>query len=229
MLTVKQSDKFQFAKKYHDKKKKGELIQKANKNSSEDFYDFKKIPDVQINLETLIQIIGAFEKNAHFAYTKKSSLLKPNSNEYKYFSSKINDFFITESMINIILLYKKAEFDKKKSEDNKSPSPYYLLNFLGYYLGDYLKPKEIDKKEFLENITIEDLKIIYEFFKKLPSKYYEKYNKKHYLEYNQMIKRKVDEGIMKEVLGESISGLQEFNKAEYLKFVEIFKKNQRDF
>lgn len=221
LLIVKQSDKYQFKESYKTTKEKGTLFICANKNSSNNFFEFKKIADVQIPLETLIQIIGAFKKDAHFAYTKKSFLLRPTSKEYyQNFSIKIGDFFTIESMIKLILLYKKSEHDKKNSEDKKSPSPYYLLNFLGYYL----KSNNIDEQYFLKNVTIESLEIIYENFKILSSKYYELYKRKHSLEYNQMIKQKVDVKIMEEVLEKHLQTMKEYIRKEYSKLDAIFKK-----
>lgn len=218
LLLVKQSDKHQFKEKYKDKKEKGILLECANKNSKDEFYEFKTIVDIQIPLETLIQIIGAFREDAHFAYTKKSFLLKPTSKEYyQNFSTKIGEFFTIESMVKLIVLYKKSEHDKKHSDDKKSPSPYYLLSFLGCYL----ESKEIDKQDFLKNITIENLITVYEGFKTLPSKYYKKYKEQHQLEYNQMIKQKVDVKIMGQELEAYFSNMKEHNSEKYEKLNSI--------
>lgn len=218
LLIVKQSDKYQFKQKYKDKKEKGILLECANQNSKGNFYVFKTISDVQIPLETLIQIIGAFIKDAHFAYTKKSSLLKPTSKEYyQNFSTKIGELFTIESMVKLIMLYKKSEYEKKHSEDKKSPSPYYLLNFLGCYL----RSKNIDEQDFLKNITIDNLITVYEGFKTLSSKYYEKYKEQHELEYNQMIKQKVDVKIMEQELTAHFKSMKEYNPQEYYKLNSI--------
>ncbi len=220
LLSVKQSDKYQFKEKYKDKKEKGILLECANQNSKDEFYTFKTIADVQIPLETLIQIIGAFKKDAHFAYTKKSFLLKPTNTEYyQNFSIKIGDFFTTASMIKLIMLYKKSEYDKKHSEDKKTPSPYYLLNFLGCYL----ESKNIDKQDFLKNITIENLITVYEGFKILSNKYYEKYKEEYKIEYNQMIKQKVDIEIMKQELTAHFKSMKEYNSKEYDKLNSILQ------
>ena len=122
-------------------------------------------------------------------------MLKPTSKEYyQNFSTRIADFFTTDSMVKLIVLYKKAEFDKKHSDDRRSPSPYYLLNFLGYYLKEYCRG--VSQQDFLKKITIDELIIVYNGFKNLSSKYSEAYQKKYNLEYNMMIKQKIDIGIM---------------------------------
>lgn len=218
LLSVKQSDKYQFQIKYKEKKKKGILFELANKNSKDDFFNFDTMAKVQIKLEDLIQLIGAFKESAHFAYTKKSFLLRPSSKYYKDFSIEIGNFFTIESMIKLILLYKKAEFDKKNSDDKKSPSPYYLLNFLGFYIDK----QGIDKQAFLKKISIDDLIIIYKMFKGFSSEYYEKYKNKHNLEYNQMIKHQVDKEIMNDVIIEQLKAVKSFNDDLYSKITNIF-------
>ena len=137
LLGVKQSDRFQFKETYKDKKSFGSLINIANGFSENTLFTFKTLADLQIPLETLIQIIGSYVRDAHLAYTKKSYLLKPTSKEYyQSFSTKIGEILTIESMAKLVLLYKKAEKEKRASDDKRSPSPYYLLNFIGYYLRE---------------------------------------------------------------------------------------------
>lgn len=221
LLNVKQSDKYQFKQLYKDKKQLGTLLIKANNNISSSFLEFKKLEDIQISLETLIQIIGALYKDAYFAYAKKSYLLKPTNKEYyQEFSSKIGEYLTTESMLKLIILYKKAEKDKKASEDKKTPSPYYLINFLGYNL----RQKNIPEHDFLKNITQSDLETIYNSYEKLSKKYYDGFKEKYDMEYNQMIKQKIDIDIMSNVLKKHFDSMQEYNENAFSKLNSIFKK-----
>ena len=221
LLIVKQSDKNTFKEDYKDKKSKGQLLELANKNSAVNFFQFERRLDVQIHLETLIQIIGAFKIDAHFAYARKSSLLKKNtkSKYYEEFSTQIANFFTFDSMVKLIVLYKKSECDKKNSSDKKSPSPYYLLNFLGYYLGTL----GVDKQAFLNRVSMEQLAFIYRFFKSLPSRYYNSYKEKYGLEYNQMIKQKVDTDLMQRILEDYFSNIKDIAETDYSKLVAIFE------
>ena len=225
LLSVKQSDKHTFKKKYDTKEKdwdKGKLLKKANKQSG-GFYQFHSIPSVSIPLGSLLQIIGAFKEDAHFAYTKKSFLLKPSSKYYEDFSSKIHELFTTDGMVKLIFLYKKTKLDQKKSESKKFPSPWHLLNFLGYYLIE----NEIEQKEFLKKITVESLSVIYNFFKRLPETYYENYKKKendNYLGHNNFIKKQIDKKMMKEILDDKLKNFQDFQNGEYNKFIAIFEE-----
>ncbi len=221
LLAVKQSDKFQNKSIYKDVKELGVLLGIARKNVEEGFLEFKNLSSIQMPLETLLQIIGAFEKDAHFAFTKKTHLLKPSSKEYyQNFSMTIGDIFTIESMAKLVILYKKSEVDKRDSEDRRSPAPYYLLNFIGYYL----KEKNISKQNFLKEVSKEEITVVYEKFKILSSKYFEKYKEKYNLEYNQIIKLKVDEDIMKTELNNHLASLKEYNKEDFDKLNAIFSR-----
>lgn len=223
LLGVKQSDRFQFKEYYKDKKSFGTILNRANDFSEKLLFEFKTLNDLFIPLETLIQIIGSYIKDAFIAYTKKSYLLKPTSKEYyQSFSSKIGEFLTIESMAKLVLLYKISEKEKKESNDKRTPSPYLLLNFIGYYLRE----SKIDLQTFLKDITIEDLKMVYDRFKTLTSKYIKAYNTEYRLEYNQIIKQKIDLGLMDSVLNQHLESLEEYNTEDYKKLMEIFKNNK---
>lgn len=209
LLNVKQSDKYQ--NKLIENKTLNELITNANDNSN--FFEFNTTNDIQINLETLLQIIGAFTKDAYYAYAKKSFLLKPTSKEYyEGFSIKIANTFTIESMAKLVNIYKKAYQDQQASQDRKTPAPFYLLNMIGYFLSKH----NIDKQSFLKEVEYDDLKIIYETFKSLPSNYYKKFYKKHnQTEYNQMLKKEVDTDIFDEII-------DDFKDLNYEKYNQIY-------
>lgn len=219
LTAVKQSDSFQFKQTYRDKKQFGKLRNIANKNSGK-LYKFERLTELQIKLETLLQIIGALFKDGHFAYAKKSYLLKPTSKEYyQSFSCKIGQFMTIESMSKLVFLYKRAEKDKKSSDDKKSPSPYYLINFIGHYL----RKNGIDIQRFFKNVNSDDLLFVYEKFKILSNKYIESFSIKHGLEYNVIIKQKIDLDIMNEVLENHFRALKEYNQSDYHKLMGILQ------
>ena len=219
LTAVKQSDGFQFKQQFKDKKLFGELRNTANKYSG-NLYRFERLSELQIKLETLLQIIGALFKDGHFAYAKKSYLLKPTSKEYyQSFSCKIGQLLTIESMSKLVFLYKRAEKDKKESQDKKSPSPYYLINFVGHFL----RRNEIDIQDFLKIIDPDDFRFVYDKFKILSNKYIESYGLRYNLEYNVIIKQKIDLDIMNKVLDRHIQALKEYNEADYNELMRIFK------
>ena len=219
LTAVKQSDGFQFKQDYKKGEKLfGELRNIANKNSN-GLYKFERLSELQIKLETLLQIIGALFEDGHFAYAKKSYLLKPTSEKYFHlFSRKVVQLLTFESMSKLVYLYKRAEKDKKESEDKKSPSPYYLINFIGHYL----RRNEIAIQAFFKQVESNELRFIYDKFKILSTKYIEAYGTRHKLEYNVIIKQKIDIDIMNEVLDNHIRAMEEYNESDYTKLVSIF-------
>ncbi|MDI9313020.1 MAG: AIPR family protein [Limnohabitans sp.] len=222
LLIVKQSDKYTFKKTYRGNLEESrKLLENANKNK--EFYEFKSIDDLMINLETLIQIIGAVKKDAYFAYTKKSYLLKPTSKYYEDFSMKIESYFTGEGMLKLVLLYKKCELDKKESKEGKEKhSPYYFLNFLAYYLTQ----QKIDHQVFFKNITIKNLIIVYEHFRLLPDLYYLYYYQEKGIEHNQMLKQKIDEDILKKILRNHLINIERYTKEKYNLLMKVFKDIQ---
>lgn len=219
LLEVKQSDRFQFKEHYKDKKRFGELLNCANEKSG-DLYNFEKRAEMGIKLESLLQIVGALFKDAHFAYAKKANLLKPTSKEYyQKFSCKIGDLMTSESMSKLIFLYKRAERDKKNSDDKKSPSPYYLINFI----GRYLKKNGIDPQKFFKNIDSDKLLCVYDKFKILSNKYMTGYSKKHRgeYEYNFIVKQQIDLDLMDEILDDHFQNMKEYNPDDYKDLMEI--------
>ena len=233
LLLVKQSDKYILKnKEYKDKEEKKKLIKQANKfliDFKDDYnYEFKKLQDCQINLDLLLQLIGAFEKDYQFAYIKKQKLLTPTDNIYNEFSSKINDNYTTNELITIILLYKKIEFDRKNNETKRYPVPYIVLNFLKIYIG---------KKE-LRDFKFNEVLFIYNHNLKLAS---EKYCKDHtytddtdYLkekvsnkftkmEFHKFVKHKVDEYKIKNYIEIEIKNCKNYNKDKYNKLFSLTK------
>jgi len=220
LLVVLPSDKHKFTTIFKDAKRKSDILVSANEISSPEFYEFNKIKDVEIQLETLLQIIGAFEKDAYLAYTKKSYLLKPTNQEYyQNFSLKVTDMYTIESMCKIILLYKKSEQDKKMSGNNRTPSAYYLLNFL----GRYLEKEDIDKQTFLKDLTIEELSEVYHWFKDLSQDYLKEYEKKYNdSEYNSIIKQQIDIQLVDEILDENFQRMERYSPDNYKSLRNIF-------
>ena len=95
-------------------------------------------------------------------------------------------------MIRLFLLYKKAEIDKKNSEDQKTPIPYYLIGFIGYFISDKNFRKLNNTIQTLFNYSKEDFDKIYEYFKSLTNLYKNEYGK----DYNIMIKQNIDYSLL---------------------------------
>lgn len=190
ILLVKPSDKHKYTQLPTVEKNK--LITKASKGIKNIDYEITRISDITIPLDKLLQVALAFVKDGYNAFTKKSQVLKPGSELYKNFSSKINDFLTVENLIYLYFIYKKAELDKKRSEDKKTPIPYYLISYLSYHVVEKDSNSLNAIIELLSKKSKDEFNSIYDYFKDLTSQY----KAASSLEYNSMIKNKIDENIL---------------------------------
>ncbi len=125
LLLIKQSDKNAYTEKYKVvtplKVASAERIQRFG------LEDVKKASDVFIPLEKLLQIINAFMQGGHIAYRNKSNMLKFGSNEYNTGVNFLKNNTI-DVLLDLYLLYKRAERTKKSKNDSRFPIPYYLVD-----------------------------------------------------------------------------------------------------
>ena len=188
LLLVKPSDKNQTLQRYSDAVKFANLKKKSQRFIKVFDLEDNKVSDLQIPLEKLSQVLLAFMYDGHYAFTKKSNVLKKNTEIYEEFSLRIHDKLSIDNMINIYMLYKKAEMVKKNSIDKKTPIPYYVINFLGHEFGnieeksDYLiKFNEI----FADKNTVD---MLFGFWSDLSTSYRDEMG----MEYNDLIKSEMN-------------------------------------
>ena len=210
LLEVKPSDKRKFKEIYEDKKNQVDLLKIANSKAEKFDISFTKISDVSISLDKLLQVMLAFVQDGYAAYTKKSCVLKFGHPIYKDFSLKLKDFLTTDSILNIYLMYKKAEIDKNNN-DGRNPIPYYLIGFLGYYL----KNNDIETNDTNENLCkifkdSDSINNTYKWLRKITNQYNPKYINKHNnidnkkMDYNKMIKQKIDFELLKSIIEDCV-------------------------
>ena len=148
LLCIKQSDKNTFSKEF----KKPTKLLELNSDILEKFglSDISKTKDLEIDLEKLLQVILAFISSAHEAITKKSQLLKPGTIQNKTVTEFIMGDGTINDLLNLYLLYLRAEKEKKLSKDGRMPIPLYLIDCFGRYdcdrkcnrISEILKDKE---------------------------------------------------------------------------------------
>lgn len=191
LLAVKQSDNYKFK----ESKRFNEYRPILNKY--EELFDlkFEKIENIIIPLEKLLQIFLAFEQNGYQAFVKKSQVLKQdsatNTTIIKFIKEKeytIND------LLNIYLLYLKAEKDKKNSEDQRTPIPFYLIGFLGskFQYKSNKKCIEVLRYIFSDKNILESVYDLYTLITKL---YKSQFFSIKGIDYNKMIKSPIDDSI----------------------------------
>lgn len=203
LLIVKPSDKNKFKEKYSKNSKFSEYSKEILSHFG---IKYSKFSDLFIDLEKLLQVINAFSKSGQIAYTKKSNMLKYESDEFiramKFIKS---DNVCTNTILYLYLLYKKAETIKKESSNKRTPIPYYLIDAFAKYdcneRNERLIRKNLSKKENIENY----IKIYSKTSKIYIRYYYKKYN----IEYNAMIKQPIDYCILKESLNTTRTVLED--------------------
>jgi len=215
LLLVKPSDRHKFSN--LSSSEKGKLLSKANKSVKNLDFDFNRITDIQIPLDKLLQVSLAFIRNGYSAYTKKSQVLKPTSEIYKDLSTKITEYLTIDNLIYLFLLYKKAEMDKKKSEDKKTPMPYYLIGFISYFLNNKNSETLNKTLEYLSSLSNDNFSVVYDYFCDLTAQYKAESQSKKNLDYNVMIKNKIDEELLKEQVS-TLNRLAPYKKGK--EFVE---------
>ena len=131
LLCIKQSDKNTFIQKYKTATTLldncGSLLAKFGLN------DYKKTKDFFIDLEKLLQVILAFDTDAYNAIQNKSKLLKDKSTQNNQVIDFIKNKATTNDILNLYLLYLRAEKEKQNSADEIKPNPFYIIYCFSKY------------------------------------------------------------------------------------------------
>lgn len=191
LLLIKQSDKNRFTEKYRVTTKLKELADERIKRFG--LEAIKKVSDTYIPLEKFLQVINAYVAGGHVAYMKKSNMLKFGSEQYNIAIEFIKSGSVTNDvMLDLFMLYKRAEQAKKEKKDSRAPIPYYLIDaFARYECTDRTIEKIV---EGLNNN--EKVERIINLYTAVTKAYCSEYLKKYGIDYNKMIKRSVDYNIL---------------------------------
>lgn len=184
-IKVKQSDKIKFDNDFSSKEK-ADMLDRAKTISDEVGIKITQ-KDLCVDLEKLLQVALAYITDGYVAFTKKSSVLKPNTEIFKKYSINIQDYLSYENLVRLYFIYKRAENDRKHSDDLRTPIPYYILSFLSYHIKFKNDPANFNL--LLDRIFNEKkIDIIYPYLVNL-CKGYKRDMKK---DYNVLIKTKID-------------------------------------
>jgi hypothetical protein len=195
VLLVKPSDKAK-ANNY-DKNEKQMLADCAKNKVPEFIFKISKFTDVQINLETLLQVIVAIKRDAKTAKNKKSDVLRRKSEIYQDISCKLHEEFTHDTIKKIYYLYKR--FDSEKNNYDAPQNPLYPMYFLGKIVS--CNADDIPNiSEFLDELYNDEeyFAEFYEFTKTLTKMYTDEYIGLNQAGgYNNMIKSQMDASILK--------------------------------
>lgn len=187
LLLIKQSDKNKFANKYKVATKLKELSsERVNRFG---LNEIKKASDLFIPLEKFLQVINAFVSGGYVAYVKKSSMLKFGSEQYQTAINFIKNGYVTNDvMLDLYMLYKRAEQTKKEKNDSRTPIPYYLIDGFAKHECEGRNPAKI-----IEQLGDRDrVNKVINLYTAVSKAYAREYLKKFNIDYNKMIKRNVE-------------------------------------
>jgi len=194
LLLVKPSDKYKFSQLYSDTVEYGKLRLKAKTFCDRIDIDPSRLGEHMITLEKFLKVLLAFRENGHIAFTRGSSVLKPNSPMYKEFSLNVETWCSIDNMLLLYLMHDKAEKEKKASESKRFPIPYYVMSFIGAACKG--KTTEELKKQ-LDHLfeSKETFLPVYRFYKELTSAYADDLREYNKIDYNVMIKQEMSGSI----------------------------------
>lgn len=193
LVCIKQSDKYMYNNKY----KSATTLLDANSPFLKRFglNELVRVKDFVIDLEKLLQVFIAFDTTPIVAIQNKAKLLKQGEKINQQVVDFIKNPVITSNdLLNLYLLYLRAEKEKKTSPDGKSPNPFYFIYCFAKYecFGDPTKISVVlcDNNEIDRIVKKYKLTLI---------RYYKKWvSVNSGKEYNDMIKSQVDNGILDE-------------------------------
>ena len=200
LLLIKQSDKNKFSKKY-------KTISKLKELSYTRFDMFgidlpQKLESFYVPLDKLLQVINAFVSGGYIAYTKKSQMLKFDSKPYNTAVEFIkNDDVTIDLLLNLYMLYKRADQEKVKNDDSRVPIPYYLIDFFAKYECEDRNQSNIATQ--LDDIV--KINHIIKCYTGVTKGYMNRYRNDYNVDYNKMIKQPVKYDIVDEIRKIAIS------------------------
>lgn len=193
LVCIKQSDKNSFANKYktatHLLDNNSALLSKFK------ITDKKKTKDFIVDLEKLLQVFTAFISTPQDAIQNKSKLLKDQSAQNK----RVIDFIkspetTSNDLVNLYLLYLRAEQEKLASPEKKIPNPFYLI----YCFARYECKGDASKISTLLS-SADEIDNLMKRYKMTLRRYYKQWVKKNDgHEYNDMIKAVINTNLLDE-------------------------------
>ena len=237
LLLVKPSDRHIFPENYAESDFRN-LKKKAESYISNLDTEIKKIDDLFIPLDKLIQVFISMKKDAHIAMNKKKFLLDPGSNLYEEHSLKIHDWLSYDSMIHLFLLCKPLfSRGKQKKGQKRKLSPCLLANVIGFLIEE----KNKENKKSLDNairklfdLSKEDFKhVVYNYIESIVRLYRDEQvtssressrEEDKLIGYHDFLKKPIDKKVLEKKIKDENSRLESDHRSGEKKIVEDYIK-----
>ena len=112
-----------------------------------------------------------------------------------------NDDVTIDLLLNLYMLYKRADQEKVKNDDSRVPIPYYLIDFFAKYECEDRNPSNISAQ--LDDIV--KINHIIKCYTGVTKGYMNRYSNDYNVDYNKMIKQPVKYDIVDEIRKIAIS------------------------
>ena len=192
LLMIKQSDKNTFANEYKGAKFE-EIKNLAASRINKFGLSFTKLNQYMIPLDKFLQVVYCFYKDAYYAYTRKSKVIK-DIKVHNEIIEYIMEHGVLENYLDLYLLYIRAEQDRKNKlyGDDRTPIPLYLVDFFARL--------ECDSRNIVRlSENLKDNNSVTSIIKKYSNftrGYAAEYLKNNGVDYNKMIKQKIDDTVL---------------------------------
>ena len=141
-------------------------------------------------------------------YVKKSNMLKFNSEQYNLAINFIKSSNSIDTILDLYLLYKRAEEEKSKKADSRAPIPYYLIDCFARY-----ECKERTAEMILSELSSnEKINFIIQLYTAVTKAYAVDYFTKYNVDYNKMIKQPIKYDILdnqRNILSTALESIRE--------------------
>lgn len=220
-LIVKQSDK----NKYENDIETFERIKLISSDRVQIFNkSITKPKDLFIDLDKLLKCLMAFYFDGYIAFKYGSNTLHETSvTYYVNFSRKLRKYFTTDNMINLYLTFEKSG-GTTYGRPNRTPIPYYLMDFLGRFIkssenNNFDFDKANTKLSYLFT-SKEIFEEIYDKFCQIIEDYSDEFQEINKVDYSTMTKnRKIDSDLVAKYVKLKLKDAKRYNWNNFIEYM----------
>lgn len=164
----------------------------------------EKPKDLFIELDKLLKVLVALYFDRYTAYKNGSSTLNEHSVKYYMnFAKKIREYFTTDNMINLFLIYVRAG-GMKIARTGRYPIPYYFIDLIGRFIKhEQYDCNTINQKLYFLSSSNEVFEEVFNKFCEINEDYGNEFMEINEVDYSTMTKNREIDSILLNKLFES--------------------------